>query len=216
MRLLTLGGVAGPILFVAVVIVSASLRAEYSHVVDFISELGATGSPHAGVMNYAGFIPAGVMLAGFGVGLRCVLPRRQAARLVGILVVVFGAGIAASGVASCDPGCPQDGGSVQNLVHNRIAPVAFLCLIAAAGISASLFRGSAAWRALSLYSLASCVAGLGLLAALARSLDTREFTGLWQRLLLAVLFLWCGIIGTRAFRVGVAASSTDARSDEVA
>lgn len=118
MRLLALGGVAGPILFSAVVIVSAALRADYSHVANFISELGATGTPFAGLMNYAGFLPGGLMLAAFGVALAKALPRRRVATLAAILVTLFGAGMAASGIASCDPGCPQTGGSVENLIHN--------------------------------------------------------------------------------------------------
>jgi hypothetical membrane protein len=200
MRLLILGGAAGPILFSAVVIVSGALRVDYGHIVNFISELGATGTPSAGLMNYAGFLPAGLMLAAFGVALAKALPRRRATLLASILVTLFGAGLAVSGIASCDPGCPQTGGSVENLVHNRIAPIAFICLIAGAAILGIQFRDIPAWRPLSVYSLLSSVAGLCLLVALASSLDTRELTGLWQRLLLAVLFLWCAVVGLRAFR----------------
>jgi hypothetical membrane protein len=200
MRLLALGGIAGPILFSAVVIVSAGLRVDYSHVANFISELGATGTPYADLMNYAGFLPGGLMLAAFGVALAKALPRRRVATLAVILVTLFGAGVAASGIASCDPGCPQTGGSVENLVHNRIAPIAFLCLIAAAGILGFVFRGDAAWSSFSIYSIVSSLVGLCLLVALASSLETRELTGLWQRLLLAVLFLWCAVVGLRAFR----------------
>jgi hypothetical protein len=187
-------------LFSTVVIICATLRADYSHVANFISELGATGTPNAGLMNYAGFLPGGLMLAAFGVALRKALPRRHVATLAVILVTVFGAGVATSGIASCDPGCPQTGGSVENLIHNRIAPIAFLCLIAAAGILGALFRDDPVWRSLSIYSLISSLVGLCLLVALASSLDTRELTGLWQRLLLAVLFSWCAVVGLRAFR----------------
>jgi hypothetical membrane protein len=197
-RLLVLGGVAGPMLFSAVVVVAAALRADYSHVASFISELGATGTPYAHLMNYAGFLPGGLLIAGFGVALVRALPRSRVAILAAILVTLFGAGVAASGIASCDPGCPQTGGSVENLVHNTIAPIAFVCLIAAAGILGVLFRGDASWRSLSIYSLISSLMGLCLLLALAGSLDSREFTGVWQRLLLAVLFLWCAVIGLRA------------------
>ncbi len=59
MRILLLGGVIGPVLFTLVVVVAAAMRADYSHVHQFISELGATGSSHADFMNYAGFVPAG-------------------------------------------------------------------------------------------------------------------------------------------------------------
>lgn len=200
MRLLALGGVAGPILFSVVVIVSAALRVDYSHIANFISELGATGTSHAGLMNYAGFLPAGLMLAAFGVALAKALPRRRAFVLAAILVTLFGAGVTASGIASCDPGCPQARGSVENLIHNRIAPFAFLCLIAGAGVLGIYFRSLPAWRSLSVYSLASSGVALLLFVALASSLDTRELTGLWQRLLLAVLFLWCAVVGLRAYR----------------
>jgi len=200
MRILALGGIAGPILFVAIVIVSAALRLDYSHAENFISELGATGTPYAGLMNYAGFLPAGSMLAVFGVALGNALPRNRATILAAILVTLFGVGIAASGVASCDPGCPQTGGSVENLVHNRIAPIAFLCLIVAAGIFGVHFRSNPAWRSLAVFSLVSSLLGLCLLVGLASSLDSRALTGLWQRLLLAVLFFWCAVVGVRVFR----------------
>lgn len=201
MRTLTLGGVAGPILFFAVVVIAAALRGNYSHVASFISELGATGTPYAALMNHVGFLPAGLMLAAFGVGLASVLPRRRLTILAAVLVTLFGAGVAASGIASCDPGCPQSGGSVENLVHNRIAPIAFLCLIVGAGILGVHFRSNPNWRSYSAYSLVSSGIALCLLVALANSLDSRELTGIWQRLLLFVLLLWCAVVGLRAYRL---------------
>lgn len=201
MRLLALGGVAGPVLFAAVVVAAGTARGNYSHISNFVSELGATGTPYAGLMNYAGFLPTGLMLAAFGIGLAKVLPGRRVASLAAVLVMLFGAGVAASGIASCDPGCPQTGGSVENAVHNAIAPVAFLCLIAGAGVLGVHFRSNRDWRSLSAYSLTSSVIALCFLVALAMSLDSRELTGLWQRLLLFVLFLWCGVVGMRAYRL---------------
>ena len=47
MNRLALGGLAGPVIFSAVVILAAALREDYSHVTHFVSELGATGSPRA-------------------------------------------------------------------------------------------------------------------------------------------------------------------------
>lgn len=200
MRILTLGGIAGPILFSAIVLISAALQSNYSHINNFISELGATGTMYAGLMNYAGFVPGGLMIAAFGVALAKALPRQRLMLLAAMLVTLFGLGVAASGVISCDPGCPQTGGSVENLVHNRIAPVAFLCLIVGAGILGIEFRSLPVWRPLSVYSLVSSALALCFLAGLASSLDTRALTGLWQRLLLATLLLWCAVVGLRAFR----------------
>jgi hypothetical protein len=56
------------------------------------------------------------------------------------------------------------------------------------------FRSFHAWRHLSLFSLLASAAALCLLVVLASSLDSRVLTGLWQRLLLAVLFIWCAIV----------------------
>jgi hypothetical membrane protein len=201
MPILSLGGVVGPILFVVIVMVAAALRPDYRHITHFISELGATGTTHAALMNYAGFVPAGLMLAAFGMALARALPRHRLTLVAAALVTLFGSGIAASGFISCDPGCPQSEGSIENLVHNRIAPLAFLCLILGAGILGIYFRFLPAWRAFSVYSLLTSAFALCFLAALASSLDTRELTGLWQRLLLAALFLWCAVFGFQAFHV---------------
>ncbi len=200
MRILALGGVAGPILFSVMTVVAAALRPDYSHIENFISELGATGSSYAGLMNYAGFVPAGLMLAAFGIALAKHLPRDRFRFLAALLVALFGAGVAADGILSCDAGCPQVEGSMENLLHNRIAPVAFLCAIFGAGIVGLRYRRLPAWRKLSRYSLATSALGLCFLAALATSLDSRELTGLWQRLLLATLFLWCAVVGSRVYR----------------
>lgn len=199
MRILALGGLAGPALFASIAILVAALRTDYSHVHDFISELGATSTPHAWLMNYAGFAPAGLLLAGFGASIKASLPRQPAATLGALLIGLFGTGVALSGFFSCDIGCPQQGGTIQNLIHDRLAPLTFLSGSLGA-ISLGLgFRSLPSLRPLWIYSIASGLAGLVLLAAVASTLETRELTGLWQRLLLAVLFGWCAVVGLRLF-----------------
>lgn len=200
MRILALGGIAGPALFTVVVLVLGALRPGYSHLQHFISELGVAGTPYAALMNYAGFVPAGLMLAVFGVALAFTLPSGRLVRLAAVLVTTYGLGIAASGMMSCDLGCPQGEGSLENVVHNTIAPVSFLCLIAAMAVLGVRVRNFPAWRHLSLFSLLASAAALCLLVVLAGSLDSRVLTGLWQRLLLAVLFIWCAIVGMEVFR----------------
>ncbi|MGH0029289.1 MAG: DUF998 domain-containing protein [Myxococcota bacterium] len=201
MRILTLSGIAGPLLFASVTVLCAQLRPDYSHVHAFISELGATDTPHAWLMNYAGFVPTGLFLVGFGASIKTGLRRQRAVTIGALLVVLFGAGVALSGLFSCDAGCPQEGGSTQNLVHDRLAPFTFLSGSLAA-ISLGLgVRKLPLLRPIWIYSIASGVAGLGLLAAVASTLETRELTGLWQRLLLAVLFSWCAVVALRLFRI---------------
>ncbi|MDH4092099.1 MAG: DUF998 domain-containing protein, partial [Cyclobacteriaceae bacterium] len=73
-KFLALGGIAGPVLFTTVTLICASLRPGFNHVSQFISELGATGTPNARLMNFAGFMPSGAMIAAFGVSLVMLLP----------------------------------------------------------------------------------------------------------------------------------------------
>jgi hypothetical membrane protein len=200
MRLLTLAGVAGPVVFLCAVIVSAFLRPDYSHLASFISELGASGSSVASLMNYAGFIGAGLLFAAFGVALALRLPRTPLVWIGSALVSAFGVGVIASGVFSCDVGCPHTGGSLHNAIHNRIGPIAFVCLIAAAGIFGMAFRQLGQWRHLATYSLLTSAGAAVLMVALVRSLDTRLLTGLWQRLLLATLYLWCAVVAIAVYR----------------
>ena len=200
MRFLALGGVVGPALFSLVVLYSATLRPDYSHTTNFISELGATGTSHAWLMNYGGFLPGGILLAGFGLSLRRFLPRSRSTLVACFLTTVFGAGVAISGLVSCDPGCPAVGGTTANFIHDKIAPISFLCLIAATGILSVQFRRLPVWRSRSVYSGLTSLAALLLLVALVGSLETRALTGLWQRLMLGSLFLWTTVVGFRAFR----------------
>lgn len=200
MRALALGGIAGPALLTIVVTVLGALRPGFSHAQQFISELGVAGTPNAALMNYAGFVPTGLLLAAFGIALACALPRGRLVLIAAALVILYGLGIAASGIVSCDAGCPLGAGSVENIVHNTIAPVSFLCLIIAMALLGVRFRSLPAWRHLSRFSLFAGAVALVLLVVLAGSLDSRAFTGLWQRLLLAVLFTWSAVVGIGAFR----------------
>ena len=196
MRLLVLGGVIGPVVFAVVTIAAATMQPTYDHESQFISELGANGSESAALMNYAGFVPAGLMIAAFGIGLGRFLPKRRLYSVSSYLVCVFGVGVAVEGLISCDPGCPQGTGTTENIIHNTLAPMIFLCLIVAIVSFGMESRKDEFFRGLSVYSILSGVLGLLSLAALASSLEVRELTGLWQRILLLVFFSWCMVIGT--------------------
>jgi hypothetical membrane protein len=201
MGTLALGGVAGPLLFVSAVLAAAAGHPGYSHLVNFISELGATGAPRAALMNDGGFIPAGVLIAGFGVSVGSLLPRLPMFMAGAALVTLFGVGAAASGVFSCDLGCPIEGGTPANQIHNVIGPGCFVFLIVGTAILGWGFRGVPAWRRLSAYSLATSAIALVFFLSLLGSLDDRVWTGLWQRLMLGTLFLWCGVAAVHAFRL---------------
>ena len=103
-KFLALGGITGPILFTLSTIISASLRPDYSHVSQFISELGATGTSNAQLMNFAGFLPTGLMIAALGVSLFfLLLPKRPVSSIGSALIAIFGLGAFFSGIFSILP-----------------------------------------------------------------------------------------------------------------
>jgi len=79
-------GLAAPILYVSTVIVGASLRTDYSHIVNAISELLSTGAPNKAVLDVI-FNIYNVLLLGFAIGASVVL--KNAHRLSRISMGIF-------------------------------------------------------------------------------------------------------------------------------
>lgn len=200
MRFLALGGIAGPLVFISATLVCASLRPGFSHTTQFISELGANGTPNAALMNYAGFIPTGVLFLAFAVSLGFAVAPSRLGLLSAALITFFGAGVIAAGLLSCDAGCPIRGASTEAVLHDRVSVLSFIAAIVGTGVLGLFARHQPGWRRFGIYCLASSAAGLLLLALMGRSLETQMYTGIWQRLLLAVLFSWCAVVGLHLFR----------------
>ncbi len=205
MRVLALGGVAGPVLFATAVVACAALRPEYSHTTQLMSELGETDGSHAYLMNYGGFVPAGILLIAFAVSLFRSFGDTWASVLGALLVGTFGAGIMAAGIFSCDPGCPREGLSVEASAHRVVSYAAFGAGILAPVVWATRFRQLTQWKPLWVYSLLSSGAAIVFLALTASAAESRVLAGLWQRLFLGVLYLWCAIVGVRTFQLGAKA-----------
>ncbi len=202
MRVLALGGVLGPAIFTALVIVCGALRPGYSHLAQLISELGASGTAHATLMNFAGIIPAGVLIAGFGAATLGLLSSGRRAILAGALVTFFGIALVVGGVYSCDPGCPLrwPPGSVAASIHLIAAVAQLVAAIAGIALWALEFRHFPAYSGLWKFTALAGAAALGFLIAFNVSLDSRALTGLWQRLLFGTLFVWCAVVALRLFR----------------
>ena len=199
-KFLALGGIAGPVLFTTVTLICASLRPGFNHVSQFISELGATGTPNARLMNFAGFMPSGAMIAAYGVSLILLLPKGLLARTGSVWITLFGLGVIVAGSFSCDPGCPRVG-SLENTIHDQISGPVFLSAIIGMLLLGISFRNSPLWRGLWVYSVLSALLSFGFIVALVNSIDSYTLTGMWQRLLLATIFLWCGIVGQQVFKL---------------
>lgn len=199
LKILTLGGLVGPILFTIIILVSAYLRSDYDHMHNFISELGATNTPNEQLMNFAGFMPSGLLIGLFGISLLYLVPKNIISKIGSLLVIIFGLGMTLAGTFSCDLGCPPTG-SLESIIHNRVSAVTFISVILGIILLGVSFRKSEFFRKIALYSVISGIISAFLLIVMINSSESKILTGLWQRLLLFSIFLWTSIVGLRIFR----------------
>lgn len=168
---------------------------------EVMSALGATDSPNAMLMNGLGFLPTGVLIMVFGFALNRFAPRSFLTILGGLLVGLFGGGIVAAGVYSCDPGCVGVGTSREAYLHIVASVIAFLSGILACFAWGAAFRADPAWRFLSNFSFMAGLASGCLLLAFNSTAGTEAYPGIWQRLFIGSLFGWCMVVGILSYRL---------------
>lgn len=181
MRLLALGGVVGPVVFVVSWVVAGASTSGYSAVDGAISDLAATDASTQVAMT-ASFVVFGIGVIAFGFALRAVLAGRA-----WIAAVVTGA--CTIGVAAT----PLHGWSGDD-VHGTFAVIGYtaivaLPLLAAAPLAAAGRRGWARVSVVVAATSAVCLAATGFGTA----------HGLWQRLGLTVADAW--IVVTASYLV---------------
>ena len=205
LRMLSLCGIIGPILFALGWIIAGLLTPDYSHIKQHGSALGAQGATYAPIMN-TGFIVFGLLTIAFSAGLFRSLGQGKAGKVGTVLLAVGGIGIAASGIFRCDPGC-SGGESFSGQMHYLL----FFTLI---GIIFAIFFFSWAlpkdrvWRRYRAYSLFSGIAALLFFVLLFIISDPREgssglqqWTGAIQRMFVGVWVLWIEVMAIRLFQI---------------
>jgi hypothetical protein len=146
-RLLLLGGVTGPILFVAVTLADGATRPGYDAMRQYVSLLTLGDGGWVETVN---FIVSGILIAAFGVGLRRTTGSR-ARRWMSALVVVAGLAFVWSGLFSTDPEQGYPAGAPPGLPPSQSLPatlhylgsvVGFVSLAIACALSARRGIGS--------------------------------------------------------------------------
>ena len=195
MSLHLVAGIGPGLIFGSAVVACGALRPGYSHLHQLMSELGATNSPNAMLMNAAGFVAPGLLLVLFAVILakRFTLSRSFWSISGCLLIGLFGAGLALAGVFPCDAGCPASWDSVGQARHNAASVVTFGAAIWAPAVWAPVLRREGSASGLPIFS--ATAAGLAAVFATLMVLapESRQFVGLWQRLFLGVVLVWCGV-----------------------
>lgn len=197
---LLLCGVIGPVLFAAVTALVGTTRPGYSHVSQFISELGETGAEFAWVMNWFGFILSGALILIFVIAARNHISRGALNGIGALCLIAFAICLSLAGIYSCDLGCSPANATPEQELHDLVSIIAFPAFILGVIAWGILFFRQAASRRFGTYSLVSGFASIVVLVAMVQSEATREGTGILQRLFLAILFAWLVALSIRLRR----------------
>jgi len=188
---LNAAGIAAPVLWVVSLVYIGSLRPEYSHYRQYISELAARGTATQHLMQVAGFIVPGLLVVGFGLFVGLSAHTRLAGTSAALLIVSGIARIAA-GVFPLDPCCSPVAPSFSQRLHNTSGTVYVLAICAAVliwcAVAERTFRTRAHW--FRWYSLATFAAAITLPLWLSRFGTDTVNVGLFQRASFGVLNLW--------------------------
>lgn len=172
----------------------ALLKPGYSHLAQYISELGASGSAHARLISVAGFVPVGLIAAWLLVATARLAPVGGASRFGYWLLLCEPLAWIGSALAPCDLGCPP-GGSISQQLHTLLGVFTYggtalgLLLLATAPRLRSGFR--LLWIALAAAWL--------LLFVLMATPELAPWRGLLQRL---AEWLVYGALCVAAWRLG--------------
>ena len=177
------------------------LSPDYNHLRDYISELGAIGTPRGWWVTWLGFLPIGLLTAAVAFGLPAIVPRGGLSWMASLLFLGVSIGYLGAVAWPCDLGCPTVGTPRQQM-HNLLGLVEY----GLGGVSLLLFT-VVFWREKSWRWLAILSAALGamvLLGLIMMALPQQHvWRGGWQRLAEISLFSWMVVTtwwGTR--RVG--------------
>jgi hypothetical membrane protein len=203
-RLLPTCGVVGPPLFIGTFLVEGATRPGYNAWRNYVSSL-ATGE--GGWVQIANFLVWGVLAIAFGLGvlrLRIVGP--------GVLLLLYGAAIVATGIFVTDPGLGYPPGvpevrTTHGLLHSVAALAAFLLNAVAAAATAAHFVSDPRQRGFVRYSALTGLVALTLFIAStvvpvleARGAWPNAPTGLVQRSSIIVGMAWFAVFAVRLVR----------------
>ena len=140
---------------VVLLVMGSMLKPEYSQVSNYISELSATGSAHANAFALAGFLPIAILLATFLFVAAPVIRLDGASRVGYWLLLSQPVAYIAAALAPCDPGCPMQGSTSQQ-IHNLLGLMTYIaggaglflmasCNTLGRAAKAGLIAGGLAW-----------------------------------------------------------------------
>ena len=190
-------GIEGPILFSVMFVIEGFLVRGYDLVSQAISDLGAFSlyGSHA-ILQTLNFFFFGILVLTLAVGLGLALPRSGA---VTNSLALFGVLTFAAGLFADKPS------PYPAYVHDFVSIVAFVVVILAQfslwnRLRRSIGEEKTVWGRYGLYSLISGILSLALLLVFVTGFPGSSFTGLTERVFLAVPLLWIEVVSIALYR----------------
>lgn len=211
-KLGNLCGIVAPLLWASAIVFCGSLRPEYSHFTQYISELGERGSSTELIMRYAGFLPTGLMHMAFAAFLYVAFRGNRLAAIAATLLAINGLARIGAGLFPCEPGCVGPKLLLSQQLHSLSAGIGFFALIGSSVMWGIFLRGYRTLRGLSLFSVGCGTGGLVFLLLMEWSAELRAGTGLYERLSSGALSLWVLVFAAKLWRLeadSVSVAETD-------
>ena len=197
-RLGILCGVLGPLLWLSLIVVAGAMRPGFSHVTQYISELGERGSSTETLMRYAAFEFTGFLYLCFALILMVDFRNSRFYRLAECLIAIDGLGRIGAGIFPCDPGCV--GLSLSQELHHYFATVGFSSGILATIVWGIIFRIQDWPKMFTGYSVGSGISALTFLLLMTWSQNPMKTPGLFEHLATLILSLWLLVFAAYLFR----------------
>lgn len=159
----------------------------YSHIAQFISELGARGAPHEDLVRFGGFLPGGVFLLAYCFAAWRVLPRSGGNTLAIVGIALYALGYVTSAAMPCDLGCRPEEPSLSQLIHNAVGLIGYL---AAPGFLFLLGHNARAWPGARVLVVLGYAGAAVALAGLLSLSPESPYVGLSQRAIELAVLAW--------------------------
>jgi hypothetical membrane protein len=183
-----------PILSIVVAVSVSYVQPAYSSTEQRLSELGASGAPHAFIFNVLGLMTSGMLVVVFSLGLYSEFSSDRLAKIGAGLLTLCGASLFMTGVFPCDVG--SVGASTSGILHGVFAGIGTSAIIGAALAMWLGLKDDAVWRNHSWFSLSVAVVAAAIYAPHLLYLLPR-WNGAIQRMLVFVLLVWIEVMSIK-------------------
>lgn len=193
---LSLSGSAACLWIVIGVLIAANKYPGYNHKMQFLSELGASGSPTQKLSPRVNNFPLAILFFLFGFYLYGLVSGSLNFKLMGLCIIAHGVGTFVAGVFPMDADPFTKEPSRSGKIHALAGMIMFLSLLLAPVIGLfNTFLDSG----FKVFSGVCIVLTLYISVRLARAFSTRGTVGLYQRLSYAVQLLWLSCLSCLVF-----------------